>query len=48
MNVYPIEDYAHWERELEMEMKALPRGAFGENFTTEGLLEADVCFGGIF
>jgi len=46
VNVYPIEHYAHWERELGMNV--LPPGAFGENFTTEGLLEADVCLGDIF
>jgi MOSC domain-containing protein YiiM len=34
---YPSEHYAFWEEQLpEME---LPWGVFGENFTTEGLLE---------
>ena len=34
---YPVEHYEFWKRELpEME---LPYGMFGENFTTEGLLE---------
>src|SRR6266540_5739263 len=34
---YPVEHYAFWKRELpDME---LPFGMFGENFTTEGLLE---------
>ena len=34
---YPVEHYEFWKRELpEME---LPFGMFGENFTTEGLVE---------
>lgn len=41
--VYPSEHYAYWHRELpETE---LPWGAFGENLTTEGLLETDVAIG---
>jgi MOSC domain-containing protein YiiM len=41
--VYPSEHYAFWRAELPgME---LPWGMFGENFTTEGLLEADVHIG---
>ena len=41
--VYPAEHYDFWRRELpEAE---LPRGAFGENFTTEGLLEDEVWIG---
>lgn len=46
VNVYPAEHYSHWERDLGL--GALPYGAFGENFTTEGLLEADVCIGDVF
>ena len=34
---YPVEHYQFWKRELP-EMK-LPYGMFGENFTTEGMLE---------
>jgi MOSC domain-containing protein YiiM len=41
--VYPTEHYDFWRRELpEAE---LPWGAFGENFTTEGLLEDEVWIG---
>lgn len=40
---YPSEHYAFWCRELEVE--ALPWGAFGENLTTEGLLEDTVRIG---
>jgi len=40
---YPAEHYAYWRRELPgME---LPWGAFGENLTTEGLLEPEVKIG---
>ena len=40
---YPSEHYAHWARELPGTV--LPWGAFGENLTTEGLLERDVRIG---
>jgi len=46
VNVYPGEHYPYWERDLGLQ--ALPCGSFGENFTTEGLLEADVCIGDVF
>ncbi len=40
---YPSEHYGYWETELGE--TNLPSGAFGENFTTEGLLEREVCIG---
>lgn len=40
---YPSEHYAFWKRELPD--ANLPWGAFGENFTTEGLFEADLHIG---
>ena len=41
--VYPSEHYAYWREQLpDME---LPWGAFGENLTTEGLLEENVMIG---
>lgn len=43
--VYPYEHYPYWEKELT---RALEYGAFGENLTIRGLLEADVCIGDIF
>ena len=43
---YPSEHYAHWMRELGL--PDLPWGAFGENLTTEGLLERDVRVGDRF
>jgi MOSC domain-containing protein YiiM len=43
---YPSEHYEYWREELP-EAK-LPWGAFGENFTTEGLAEADLHVGDRF
>ena len=40
--VYAHEHYAYWQRQLGRE---LPTGAFGENFTTIGLLESEMCIG---
>jgi MOSC domain-containing protein YiiM len=40
---YPREHYEFWRRELPD--AELPWGAFGENLTTEGLLEAEVWVG---
>jgi len=41
--VYPSEHYELWRRELPQ--ADLPWGVFGENLTTEGLLEADIRIG---
>ena len=41
--VYPSEHYSYWRHQLPKE--ELAWGAFGENFTTEGLLESGVCMG---
>jgi MOSC domain-containing protein YiiM len=40
---YPIEHYAFWRRELPG--RGLPTAIFGENFTTDGLLEDSVHIG---
>ena len=40
---YPSEHYEYWRAELPGQ--PFDWGAFGENFTTEGLLETDVCIG---
>ncbi len=40
---YPAEHYEYWRHELPGEK--LPPGAFGENFTTEGLSEDDLHIG---
>jgi MOSC domain-containing protein YiiM len=43
---YPVEHYEYWRNELpDMD---LPMGMFGENFTTEGLLETEVNIGDRF
>jgi MOSC domain-containing protein YiiM len=41
--VYPADHYPHWREALNL--TTLMFGAFGENFTVEGLTEADVCIG---
>jgi len=43
---YPIEHYEYWRAELPGH--ALPMGAFGENFTIEGLVEDSVHIGNQF
>src|SRR5215813_15133665 len=42
---YSVEHYPYWKKELGRE---LPMGMFGENFTTEGLLESEVNLGDRF
>ena len=44
--VYPSEHYSFWKNELPG--MDLPWGAFGENFTTLGLSEKEVCIGDHF
>ena len=44
--VYPFEHYEYWRKELPG--VKLPYGMFGENLTTEGLLEKDVNVGDRF
>ena len=44
--VYAAEHFAHWQR-LEG-LHDLGPGGFGENFTTLGLLEAEVCIGDVY
>src|SRR5437868_6955620 len=43
---YPHEHYEYWKQQLPG--RALPLAVFGENFTTEGLLETDVHIGDRF
>jgi MOSC domain-containing protein YiiM len=40
---YPSEHYSYWARQFPG--RDLPWGSFGENFTTEGLLETEVSVG---
>ena len=44
--VYPSEHYAHWHAVPGLEK--LPHGALGENFTTAGMLENEVCIGDVY
>lgn len=46
VNVYPAEHYGYWRTVLNV--PEMQFGAFGENFTTGGLLENEVCIGDIF
>ena len=43
---YPVEHYDYWRKKLPG--RDLPPGVFGENFTTEGLLEENVYLGDRF
>ena len=43
---YPVEHYAYWKKELPG--RELPFGMFGENLTTEGMLENEVHLGDRF
>jgi MOSC domain-containing protein YiiM len=46
VNAYPAEHYPRWRTVLDRGEIAF--GSFGENFTTEGLLEIEVCIGDVF
>ena len=43
--IYPLDHYEYWHKQLG---KELPIPSFGENLTTLGLLEDQVCIGDIF
>jgi MOSC domain-containing protein YiiM len=43
--VYPTARYPYWERDLGV--PSLPPGAFGENFSVDGVVESDVCVGDV-
>ena len=45
---YPIEHYARWREMLRGKEDLLVPGGFGENLTTQGLDEGQVCVGDIF
>lgn len=45
INAYPADHFPSWRAELGLDC---PPGGFGENFTTEGAREADVCIGDVF
>src|SRR5580693_2383793 len=43
---YPVEHYTYWQKKLPG--RDLPIGIFGENFTTQGMLEQDIHLGDRF
>jgi MOSC domain-containing protein YiiM len=43
--VYPLAHYPHWQQIIGRELSS---AAFGENFTVDGLIEADVCIGDLW
>ncbi|OPA74616.1 MOSC domain-containing protein [Paenibacillus selenitireducens] len=43
--VYSLDHYPYWENELGLN---LPRGAFGENLTVQGMRETDIHIGDVF
>lgn len=43
---YDIRNYTHWKKELGRD--DFPFGQFGENLTTEGMAEDEVCIGDLF
>ena len=54
VNVYPIEHYQYWNQRARfpfrrrIALSPIPNGAFGENFTTLGFTENEVCIGDTF
>ncbi len=47
VNVYPSEHYPFWQQALAR--SELPsHGSFGENLTTQGLLETETCIGDVY
>lgn len=45
IHCYPLEHYAYWKNILPNAVILNQSGAFGENFSTEGLFESNVCIG---
>ncbi len=45
---YPAAHYAGWRALLGRNEDTFPHGAFGENFTVDGLTEGDVCVGDVY
>jgi MOSC domain-containing protein YiiM len=48
LHLYPAEHYDLWRRELPELAERFTAGAFGENLSTQGLREADLCLGDVF
>ncbi len=48
IHIYPGEHYAHWREAFPEKADIYRPGGFGENFSTEGFTEEDLCVGDIF
>ncbi|MCX2725871.1 MOSC domain-containing protein [Roseibium salinum] len=48
LHIYPSEHYAHWQAEFPEKARAFRPGGFGENISSEGFVEEDLCIGDIF
>lgn len=48
LHLYPFDHYARWRTDAPDHPLLGAPGAFGENLSTEGLVEADVCIGDRF
>lgn len=45
---YPFDHYHFWSAERPQISDAMVTGAFGENISTEGITEVDICVGDVF
>jgi MOSC domain-containing protein YiiM len=48
VHLYPFDHYARWQREMPDHPRLAAPGGFGENVSTTGLLEDQVCIGDRF
>jgi len=48
LHIYPSEHYAHWREAFPDKAEIYRSGGFGENLSTEGFTEADLCMGDVF
>ena len=48
LHIYPSEHYAHWREVFPEKSEIYRNGGFGENLSTQGFTEADLCVGDIF
>lgn len=48
IHAYSQAHYADWRRDLPKSAAHFAEGAFGENLTLAGLVEADICIGDVF
>lgn len=48
IHIYPAEHYAHWKTVFPDQAAIFRPGGFGENLSTEGFTEEDLCIGDVF